>query len=181
MQRHNWEHTRIHAHYSPTVNYSLGPAYENFHGVERKNLNLQLNNLLYRRNTKLSQANLYLLSQAGIAFNDDTTDPNLTSTLSGDWETRRFFTSYMLQGRYADSFDSGSLHQVARVGIAPYIADYGSLHTWLMLQAEHHPHEEDSEYEFVITPLLRFFKGDYLAEFGINSESDAILNFVIRF
>ena len=43
-----------------------------------------------------------------------------------------------------------------RIGWAPYEGSYGELHTWLMLQVEHLPENDDTT---IITPLLRLFKG----------------------
>ena len=67
------------------------------------------------------------------------------------------------------------------MGITPYIGEFGDLHTWLMLQVEHHPEEELESEQLIITPLVRLFKGAYLTEFGINSNGNAMVNLIIRF
>ena len=176
MTQNNWEKNRLHLHYSPTINYSVGVVTERFRTTEQKNYNFQLNNLLFRKNTLRSQANIYAMTELGLA-RENTTEFNKTFRLAGDWETRRYFTSYSASLRHAGKIDNGSFHQKARVGIAPYLAEFGSLHTWLMLQVEHHP-EQDSEVRF--SPLVRFFKGQFLLELGVDSEKDFLFNFIYR-
>ena len=58
-------------------------------------------------------------------------------------------------------------------GIAPYIGDYGDLHTWVMLQIQHTPKLETEEIN--VTPLLRFFKNVYLVESGVSLDGEIIL------
>ena len=177
MSQNNWERKRLHLHYSPTLNYSVGVVTENFRNSDQENYNLQLNNLLFRKNTAKSQTNLYSMLQLGVATQDNKTEFNKVLRLAGDWETRRYFTSYSLALRHTDSIDNGSFHQKARLGIAPYLAEFGSIHTWLMFQVEHHP-EQDSEVRF--SPLVRFFKGQFLLELGVDSEKDFLFNFIYR-
>ena len=69
--------------------------------------------------------------------------------------------------------------QKARLGIAPYIGDYGDLHTWLMLEASHQP--DYSGDTFIVTPLVRLFKGTTLVELGYSSDHRLLFNWVLRF
>jgi len=170
--------SRLHLHYSPDAFNSYGVVYENRHGTDTEQIGLQWNRLLKRRNTRFSQANLYLKSQVGHVQGGFERDALTAVGLAGDWETRRYFTSY--DGRYVDGgkvFD-GRLEHRARVGIAPYVAEYGSLHTWLMLQVEHRP---ESNNEVTITTLARFFHANYLVEVGITDNQDALFNWILRF
>ena len=68
--------------------------------------------------------------------------------------------------------------QSARLGIAPYIGDYGDLHTWLMVELWHIPDNDD---QFTLTPLVRFFKDVHLVEVGISTDGDLLFNWIIRF
>ena len=181
MQTNNWESSKLHTHYSPNLKNSIGVAVENYNESDRYNVNLQWNYLLGRKNTKKSQANLYLKTQAGVAFKRKKKEPNASIGIAGDWETRRYFVFYEAMGKYADKLDDGSFHQKARVGIAPYVGEYGDIHTWIMLQAEHHPEEIDQDDQVIFTPMIRMFKGDYLGEFGVNTNGDAMFNWVVRF
>jgi hypothetical protein len=180
MANANSRKNRLHLHYSPTAFYSIGLVQEDERGSDRYNTNLQLNNLLFRRNTKESQANLYLMSAAGIATENEDQALNLDLSLAGDWETRRYFSSFILGGDYADTIQAPESHQTVRFGIAPYLANSGALHTWLMIQFEHHPEENNSGEKFLITPILRLFKGPVLGELGMNQNSDLFFQLIYR-
>ena len=182
MQMNNVDFHSIHLHYSPTAKYSVGYRGEywrdenwQFHGV-------QLNRLFKRWNQPTSQANFYLKSGLGLAYSDFKTLDHETTLaaflgMALDWEDRRFFTSY--ENRiYEAGRISRFFTQQARIGIAPYIGDYGDLHTWLMLQVRHTPEKDNP---ITVTPFIRLFKGEYLAEFGVDDQGDALLNFIIRF
>ena len=171
-----------HVHYSPTAFYSLGYKAEYWRENEFQIHALQLNNLLKRWNKKYSQANLYLKSGIGVAYSDKNTFDSKSefavyTGIATDWETRRYFVSY--ENRLTEAGDiTDNFRQKARIGIAPYIAEFGSLHTWLMLEVRQAPEDND---EFVVTPLLRIFKGPSLIESGFSSEGKLLFNFVHRF
>ncbi len=172
---------RLHLHYSPTAEYSVGAVVEDERESERYNASLQWNQLLLRRNTRVSQANLYLMTKAGIAIRHDERAPDLDLALAGDWESRRYFSSIKVGGSYADTIEDLRYHQELRLGIAPYLANSGALHTWLMLQFDYHPQEDKSSEQFYITPLIRLFKGPMLGEFGVSLEGDPLLRFIYRY
>ena len=142
----------------------------------------QMNNLLKRWNQKNSQANIYLKSGVGAATafsgkNDGETKPAGFVGFAADWENRRFFTSY--ENRYFEGGEIDSFYkQSARVGVAPYEGDYGDLHTWLMLQVDHKPQDDE---EFTVTPLVRLFKGVNLWEAGVSDNGDILFNWVVRY
>lgn len=165
------------AHYTPAPTYSLGYGLEYWRGGEFTLNTLMLNVLLKRWNEPASQANLYLKSGLGIALQDGDTEPGGFAGMAADWEDRRFFVSYENRYTEAGGIDDFFM-QSARVGVAPYIGDYGDLHTWLMLEGTHNPEGEDN---FTLTPLVRLFKGDHLAEAGISNRGDVLFNWTIRF
>lgn len=181
MQKNDWERNRLHVHYSPTVRNSLGITGELYRRSDREDYGLQWNHLLHRRNTRFSQANLYFKLNGGLARLDSHEEPFLKAEVAGDWETRRWFVAYSAMGQYADALDDGSFHQTGRLGVAPYVAGFGSLHTWFMLEAGHHPEEAESEDQLILTPLVRFFKGPYLLELGWSSNDEILLNWIVRF
>ena len=185
MQQYNWEKTTVHIHYSPNAKNSigfLGAYYE----IEKDRLySLQWNHLIFRKNQKKSQSNLYSKIHLG-RLNKEISQTNVfhsAFSLSYDWETRKHFLLYAAEVEYTDDIGlkSTTFHQKARIGIAPYVAPYGKLHTWVMLQFEHHPDDSDSDNHFILTPMLRFFKGDYLCEIGLNSNNQILFNSIIRF
>lgn len=182
MQMNDAFSNSLHIHYSPTAKYSIGYKGEYFRDGEWWFHGMQLNNLLHRWNKPDSQANLYLKSALGIAysdqanFNNDTEMAGITG-IAADWENRRFFTSYENRVLYASDINK-EFSQKARFGIAPYIGDYGEIHTWFMVQFDHAPSARD---ELTVTPLVRLFKGADLVEAGVNNNGKILFNYVHRF
>jgi hypothetical protein len=172
----------VHIHYSPTAKTSVGYKFENWRDKEMVINAIQMNNLLKRWNNKGSQANIYLKSGLGIAYSDygdfdGETSPAAFTGMAADWENRRFFIGY--ENRYTEAGEIDDFfQQSARIGIAPYIGDAGDLHTWLMVQVEHMPENEDA---VIVTPLVRFFKDVHMIEAGMNNHGEALFNYVIRY
>lgn len=182
MMTNSGDANSAHVHYSPTAKMSVGVRSEYRREGEYQLNSVQMNNLLKRWNKRDSQANLYLKSGIGFAYSDagdfdGETDAAAFTGIAADWEDRRYFISY--ENRYieAGDIDDGYM-QSARVGIAPYIGDYGDLHTWLMLQVDHSP---ESDEKVTVTPLVRLFKDVHLMEAGISNQGDVLFNYVIRF
>ena len=182
MLMNNSDRNSVHIHYSPTARYSVGYRGEYWRDREFFIHALQVNNLVKRWNGPASQANIYLQSGLGLAVDDneqydDQTETVFFTGLAADWENRRFFVSY--QNRYTEANDLGDFFfQSARFGVAPYIGDYGDLHTWLMLDVRHSPESPDN---VVITPLVRLLKGVNMIEAGVSDNSDITFNWVRRF
>jgi len=179
MTQHNDEVTSSHIHYSPTAKYSIGHRYENHREANFQLHAAQLNYLVNRWNKPTSQANVYFKTGLGGAYNDrgKGTDAVGFVGIAADWETRKYFLSY--ENRYLNAGKIGdNFEQHARIGIAPYVAEYGSIHTWLMLEAHYNKTAEDP---FRLTPLVRLFKGPALVEAGISTSGSALFNFIYRF
>lgn len=182
MQEHDNGLTSIHLHYSPTASYSIGYKGEYWDDSDWQFHGAQLNILAKRWNQPGSQANFYIKSAAGVAYrpSDDAAhhlEPAAFTGISYDWEDRRWFFMYENRATYAGDTDS-YFSQKARIGVAPYIGNYGDIHTWLMLQVEHQPENADP---FTFTPMVRVFKGDYLLETGISEHGNVLINFIKRF
>ena len=185
MEQHNWEKTLVHIHYSPNAKNSIGFLGAYYQEEDDRLYAMQWNHLLFRKNQKKSQSNLY----SKIHFGRLEKTKNQTNVfhsafnLSFDWETRKHFFLYAAEIEHTDEklTKSNTFHQKAKIGIAPYVAPYGSIHTWLMLQFEHHPDDPNFDNHFILTPMVRFFKGDYLCEIGLNSNNQILFNTIIRF
>ena len=180
MQMNNGDASTLHVHYSPTFKDSIGLYSERNWGEDWHFTGVQYNRLVKRWNTPNSQANLYFKAAAGQAdpFGDgaDVKAAGFVG-VSADWETRRWFASYEARG-YDLGFTQDA-RQSARVGIAPYIGDYGDLHTWLMLQVDNQP---EADTPTTLTPLVRFFYDVQLLEIGYTPESEELmLNWIVRF
>ena len=182
MLMNDGDKNTAHIHYSPTAKTSVGYKFEYWRDQEFTINAVQMNNLLKRWNKKDSQANLYLKSGLGVAYSDNgdfdsEMDAAGFTGIAADWEDRRYFVSY--ENRYTEAGDIADFYmQSARVGVAPYVGDYGDLHTWLMLQVEHTPENDDN---FTVTPLVRLFKDVHLLEAGMNNRGEVLFNYVFRY
>ncbi|MEM1086256.1 MAG: hypothetical protein AAGH90_00885 [Pseudomonadota bacterium] len=178
MQQNTADFTSAHVHYSPTFQDSVGFYVERNWQRDVQFTGLQYNRLLQRWNGENSQANLYLKLGAGQADPFGDGDESLAGFLgiAADWETRRWFISYEARG-HDYGFDRHA-YQQGRIGFAPYIGDYGDVHTWLMLQVDNDP---ESDTPLTATPLVRFFYDVQMLEIGYTPERQRfMLNWIIR-
>lgn len=179
MQMNNGDASSVHLHYSPTATDSIGLYSERNWGEDIQFTGLQYNRLVKRWNGPGSQGNLYAKVAAGEAdpFGDAGAKLSGFASIAADWETRRWFTSY--ETRLSDFAGNESVRHSARIGVAPYIGDYGDLHTWLMLQVDNHP---EADTPTTTTPLIRFFQGVQMVELGYTVEEEEFLvNWIVRF
>lgn len=147
----------VYYHYSPTHRYSVGiEMVENKYRTENYT-NLRLTYLLDRRNTDYSQQNLYFQ----LGFSSNVSDNHFFG-LHGDWETRRWFAGFNLKSVETKAFKY--IDQCYQVGVAPYLGDYGDLHTWIMVKTK----KFSSEKGWTTYPVLKFFKGNTLLEIGFD-------------
>ncbi|MCA8836727.1 MAG: hypothetical protein K0U66_08955 [Gammaproteobacteria bacterium] len=173
-------------HYSPTRHYSIGyrseyrwrvPAADRWrtHGI-------QINVLAKRVNRDNSQFNLYVHAGAGVLGLglSDLDDLDLFSAFFGlslDWESRRYFVRYRNHLMGYTQGEPSFVHSV-RTGVAPYLGDFGSWHTWLMLDIEQEPgHDDPMRYAF----FVRILKTAVLAEAGFNTRGVFLFNWIVRF
>lgn len=170
-------------HYTINPKVSLGLRSIWRHTLRTSINAVEMNVLAHRNNGEDHQANLYLRGGLGMGSTkrdgeDREFMPAAYVGLATDWENRRFFVSYKNKIE-AISGQDGEFSQSARVGIAPYVAEFGELHTWLMLEVNHHPMDADGA--FTIRPLVRFFKGTHLVEVGINNRLEGMINWIGRY
>ena len=131
----------------------------------------------WRWNYPDSQANVYVWGGAGPTFVNDNAHASGWGGGSVDWEDRRWYTQ---AGTKFHTTANGPdfLWQTARVGVAPYVAEAGQLHSWLMLQVDHMPGSRNT---WSATPMVRQFWGDYLWEAGVNTRGGVMLNLMKTF
>ncbi len=177
MVMNNKDMNSSHIHCTPSFKRSFGWRHEYQRGESYHADTLQHNELLKRWNAPASQANIYLKSGVGVAYDSHDQAPAAFTGLAADWEDRRYFISYENRFFWADDLDKFVRHN-ARIGIAPYIGDTGDLHTWLMLQADYDAGADDS---FALTPLVRLFKGPTMVEAGYNLDDGILFNLIQRF
>lgn len=167
--------------YTITPNYAVG-WYNKWEENERDGKDFsvhgpEFNTLIQRWNLPDGQANIFNSSGAGIAEGDGKTRDAVWTSFLADYETRRVFSSYEIRGMAADTI-SDSVWQRARIGIAPYKANYEDIATWFMVQVDDHPSKTDT---FVVTPLVRLFYKSMLVEVGYSSNHHMMLNWDLQF
>lgn len=180
MSMNDYNSNSVHVFYSPTAKYSIGEKSEFFREDEFSMHTLELNYLARRWNNPDSQGNLYFTLGAGAAENDKDYSAAGYVGMLADWEDRRYFVSYENRAMRAVDID-GNFEQKARIGLAPYVAEAGLLHTWLMVQFDHNPGVDKKENGFVITPLVRFFKGANMLETGVSDHGDLFISATVVF
>ncbi|MBF97317.1 MAG: hypothetical protein CFH34_01524 [Alphaproteobacteria bacterium MarineAlpha9_Bin4] len=169
-------------HYSPTSKYSIGYRTQYWQEKEYWINSFNLNYLAKRINRKHSQTNIYLKTGLGILSTDykeynDKKEPVFYGEFAADWETRKLFISYNNNVLKSASVD-GTFIQKSRFGFTPYLAKYGSLHTWLMYELNHIPELKSN---YLSNFIIRFFKSTNLLELGLDENKNTTLNFIKRF
>ena len=160
----------LYYHYSPSYKYSVGIENIRDKYFDDNYSYVRFTYLLNRKNTENSQRNLYL--QSGISskgFNE------FFYGMHGDWETRRLFVGFGLKETKRKIHDYSE--QYYQIGVAPYLGDYGDLHTWIMIKAK----ENSLENKWSTYPVLKFFKGNVLAEFGYGEKTEWDVHLMYRF
>lgn len=145
-------------------------------GTEFTTVGPQLNTLIKRWNLPDGQGNIFNMTGVGVSHYHDEDKFSAWTGILADYETRRIFTSYEARVMYVDEIEK-SFWQRARVGFAPYVADYDDLHTWLMVQVDDHPAKDKS---IVVTPLVRLFYHTTLVEGGVSNNGDVMINVVLQ-
>ena len=174
------------AHYTLDPKTALGLRVEDRGYGDHAFVGVQANRLLRRWNAPASQANLYLKGGVGLArgtFGGAETEARGAgfAELAADWEDRRWFVSAAARA-YAVEGETRA-EQSARVGLAPYVAEFGRVHTWLMVQLDHRPDipAETGAQALTVTPLVRLFKGPVLVEAGYSTNDEPLFNLTYRF
>jgi len=186
MLRNDADQNSAHIHYTFDTQHSVGLRLRYDREGDFVFTGAQLNRLIKRWNKVDSQANLYGRVAIGqVTDNLDSSemrlkresDEGLFLGVSGDWETRRYFVSAA-----AEHWDNGRFGEFSsfhsRLGIAPYVANTGALHTWIMVEGHHRPESRD---KVGASALLRFFKGPSLLEVGVDDQGQPLLNYIHRF
>ena len=182
MLEHADEYWTSEVMYTPSARYSLGLRSEYDGEDNRQFQGISANILAYRHNARDGQTNVYLLTSAGVASSDRASLHGKTGAagvlgLEADWENRRFLVLGQVKGFAAEGIDK-TLTWRGRVGVAPYVGEYGDLHTWLMLQVDHEP---ESSRPVNVSGIVRFFKGPVLFEIGSSFKGDAFASAMFYF
>lgn len=157
-------------HYTPDIRYSLGLDLVKNKLTQESYPAARFTFLVHRENFDNAQLNLYL--ESSISFQDA---DDYSYGARGDWETRRLFVGFAV--RKSRDRPSGLLEQSYEAGFAPYLGDYGDLHTWVLVRTR----RNDMNKKWSTYPVLKFFKGSALAEFGYTGSSGWDAHLMYRF
>jgi len=137
----------------------------------------QLDYLVKRWNESDSQVNIYVYGAYGtMNFQNQTRGAGLGG-IEADAESRKYF----IMGKYEKMWgDLGPefYHAEARLGIAPYEAEFIELASWFMIQYQYHPMLVRKD---AVTPLIRLFYRSVLLETGVSTDGDWMMNFMFHF
>ena len=157
-------------HYSPTYKYSLGLEAVKDDYFKTDFSYFRLTYLLNRKNTRYSQRNLYF--QSGVSSKGLN---NNFIGVHGDWETRRWFIGFGYKKVSNDIIEYDD--KFLQLGVAPYLGEYGDFHTWVMVKSK----KNDLLESWSTFPVLKFFKGNFLIEFGYNNKTEWDSHVMYRF
>jgi hypothetical protein len=147
-------------------------------GSEMKLYLPQADFLLYRRNARSYQANLYAYGGYGAETLGGDSDGAGVLGLEADAEDRRFYGSAAFQSILPGK--GPNVYQTTvRLGAAAYPAEFEELGTWFILQYQDNPQlslRQD------VTPMIRLMYRNVLAETGVGlTHGDWLLNFMVHF
>lgn len=137
----------------------------------------QLNYLVKRWNETDSQANIYVYGSYGAAhFLNETKNAGQVG-IEVDAETRKHYISIEYEKMWTGI--GPDMDRIkARLGVAPYEAEFTEVASWFMIQYQRHPFLIKKE---VVTPLMRLFYKSVLFEAGVSTDGDWMLNFMFHF
>jgi len=173
------ESTEIQMNYSLSPRFALGGDYvrmmyredDVYFGIVRANA------LVYRANRPESQGNIYLYTGTGVREASGDSDAAFFYGGEADWESRKHYVSF--KGQSWRSPNRLNFDQfVARAGIAPYVAGFESLHTWLIAQGMYEPWAKN---QFTWAPMVRMFYRNVLWETGVSTRGEFLFNTIIHF
>ena len=101
-------------------------------------------------------------------------DNNYFYGIHGDWETRRYFIGFDYK-EVKNIIDYSDKH--IQLGVAPYLGEYGDLHTWLMVKTK----KNSLNNKQITYPVIKFFKGNVLLELGYDKKTDWDIHLMYRF
>lgn len=168
--------------YSPRWWWSTGAAVETV-DQERIYSSVHFGVLLKRWNLEHAQGNFYVFGGPGYYTQrvqghviDDGGFTRMGAQL--DFETRRhYFNARYVERRTFDGFDAlDNLYDVA-VGIAPYVANYSDIHTWIILRYM----DGDKMRESMLSPTVRFFYRNFFWEVAMSTRGEPQLNLMTHF
>ncbi|KYG65493.1 hypothetical protein AZI85_17410 [Bdellovibrio bacteriovorus] len=163
--------------YSMTSRLAAGLMY--FKTEEAEYTVPRLNFLAKRWNNEDSQGNIYLSAGYGTDRSYDEVKGVTLVSADVDWEDRRYYTSFQYTKYFREDSDiqrTDFEQTKLRGGVAPYLAEFNELNTWLIVQFEK---KNDSSIE--TTQFVRLFYRNILIEVGATIGGGGAFNFMSHF
>lgn len=140
----------------------------------------RLDFLLKRWNNEDSQGNIYLSGGYGTERSFDEQVGVGFASAEADWESRKYYTSLQYNRFFrkdtanADRTDFEDTK--LRAGVAPYLADFNEINTWLILEAE-----KMNDKSVQLTQYVRLFYKNVLIEVGAGFDGGWAFNYMVHF
>ncbi len=137
------------------------------------------NFLLKRWNGEGLQANVYTIAGGGSSALNGKAGGQYLGGLQFDIENRRYY--FLAKHQSAFDLNREDLNQSnLRVGLAPYVASFDELHSWIILDWTSTKFQDGSGLDD-LTPTLRFFYRNVLFEIGQSFNGLTKLNYIIHY
>jgi hypothetical protein len=146
-------------------------------GSEMKVFLPQVDFLLYRRNAKTFQANIYAYGGYGVERFEKSDSHAGAFGAEADAESRKYYGAASYQGLVVGN-GPDVYSTTVRAGIAAYPAEFDDLGTWFIVAYQHNgqlTRRDDA------TPMVRLMYRNMLAEIGAGFSGDWMLNFMVHF
>jgi hypothetical protein len=146
-------------------------------GSEMKVFLPQADFLLYRRNARTFQANVYAYGGYGVERLERNDSHAAAFGAEADAESRKYYgaASYqaLIAGEGADVYST-----TLRAGLAAYPAEFDDLGTWLIVAYQHNGQLTQRD---DVTPMVRLMYRNMLTEVGSSFAGNWMLNFMVHF
>lgn len=144
-------------------------------------LSLVRANLLAQRwNNENSQGNIYLSVGSGIEKSFGENKSASMGSIEADWESRKYYTSIQYNKFIREN--SGNIVRPdyetlkGRFGVAPYLADFNEINSWLILQFD-----KTNQESIETTQFVRLFYKNTLIELGARIGGGWAFNYMMHF
>ena len=140
----------------------------------------RLDFLLRRWNNEDSQANIYISGGYGYERSFHETKPVSLASAEMDWESRKYYASAEYDHYFRDRSGVVSRQDFeesrVRVGIAPYLAEFNELNSWLILEEQKMPDQD-----WQTGAYIRLFYKNVMTEVGTVFGQGMAFNFMVHF
>ncbi len=140
----------------------------------------RVNFLAKRWNNEDSQGNIYLSTGYGSERSQNERTGVTLASIETDWESRKYYTSLQYNKFFrqdSDAIDRSDFeHSKARFGMAPYLAEFNDINTWLIIQFE-----KMNDKPVETTQFVRLFYKNVLIELGATIGGGWAFNYMVHF